>query len=252
MALKSPVGEKSPATSMFEGPRSEEATAGPTPFTLGEGLPTVPAKLVKKIENGEFVDMAELLRDNIEAERRHEGRQLQGGETKRPRREVPDLLSWVQCSGTYAGVVTRRHPDKTKEMFAYMTMVVREARRCGGSGWREYDTMFRQLAASGEASEWSKLNASIYAVSFLAQSIRGKMCPHCLEPDHTADTCALAPKRAEPSANRPPPPNLPMARSQGPQPHKRSDQVCFSWNEGRCAYPYCRYRHVCLRCQGEH
>ena len=41
-----------------------------TPFTLGEGLPPVPAKLVAKILKGDFLDMAELLRDNMEAERR--------------------------------------------------------------------------------------------------------------------------------------------------------------------------------------
>lgn len=41
-----------------------------TPFIMGESLPPIPAKLVIKIQKGEFVDMAELLRDNIEAERR--------------------------------------------------------------------------------------------------------------------------------------------------------------------------------------
>ena len=41
-----------------------------TPFIMGESLPPIPAKLVMKIQKGEFVDMAELLRDNIEAERR--------------------------------------------------------------------------------------------------------------------------------------------------------------------------------------
>ena len=40
------------------------------PFLLGEALPVVPAKLVKKIVRGEFVDMAELLWDNMEVGRR--------------------------------------------------------------------------------------------------------------------------------------------------------------------------------------
>ncbi len=40
------------------------------PFVLGEALPVVPAKMVKRILKGEFVDMAELLKDNVEAERR--------------------------------------------------------------------------------------------------------------------------------------------------------------------------------------
>lgn len=41
------------------------------PFMLGESLPPIPAKLVVKIQKGDFVDMAELLRDNVEADRRH-------------------------------------------------------------------------------------------------------------------------------------------------------------------------------------
>ncbi len=34
---------------------------------FSEGLPPVPGELVGKILNGDFIDMAELLRDNIEA-----------------------------------------------------------------------------------------------------------------------------------------------------------------------------------------
>ena len=48
--------------------KDKEALAHP--FVLNEALPVVPAKLVKKILKGEFIDMCELLKDNIEAERR--------------------------------------------------------------------------------------------------------------------------------------------------------------------------------------
>ena len=45
---------------------SEEAP----PFVLSEALPVVPGKLVKKIQSGDYVEMAELLKDNVVAERR--------------------------------------------------------------------------------------------------------------------------------------------------------------------------------------
>ncbi len=45
---------------------SEEAL----PFVLSEALPVVPGKLVQRIQKGEYVEMAELLKDNMEAERR--------------------------------------------------------------------------------------------------------------------------------------------------------------------------------------
>lgn len=48
--------------------RREEtpAAAADNPFVLGEALPAVPAKLVRRILKPEYIDMAELLHDNIE------------------------------------------------------------------------------------------------------------------------------------------------------------------------------------------
>ena len=63
----------------------------------------VPAKLVKKIVRGDFVDIAELLRDNMEAERRRAG--WEGEPSLTRRREVPDILSWLQCFSIYAAVL---------------------------------------------------------------------------------------------------------------------------------------------------
>ena len=230
---------------------SAVATGTATAFILGEGLPAVPARLVKKILDGEFIDMAELLHDNVEVERR---RADQGGPTisepRRPRREVPDIMSWLQCFGMFASVLTSRRPERCRELWAYQTTIVREARRCGGLGWRSYDARFRQLAASAEV-DWSKVNTSIYAVTFIAQGNRGRMCRHCLEADHESDTCALAPRAAGSHLDRSTP--QPVVVSTPPlRPPQGRRQVCFSWNEGRCSYPYCRFRHVCMRCQGEH
>ena len=81
--------------------RTKEVNPDSLPFVLSETLPIVPAKLVRKILSGDFVDMAELLKDNMEAERRRhasEADPTQGhlGQPP-PRREVPDLMSWLQC-----------------------------------------------------------------------------------------------------------------------------------------------------------
>ena len=31
-----------------------------------------------------------------------------------------------------------------------------------------------------------------------------------------------------------------------------SRMACFSWNQGECRYPACKYRHACTRCGGDH
>ncbi len=256
-------------------------------FMVGEGLPPVPAKLVGKILRGEFVDMAELLRDNIEADRRRNaidpshscGAGGLGG-TRPARREIPDILSWIQCFGVYICVVASKHPEKVPQLLAYQTMLIREARRCGGSGWTGYDTMFRLQAASDKGVDWSKLNSSLYATTFLAQQNgRGKTCHYCLETDHASSDCAMAPIAR--SVERSPRvvglgvvPGAPRSEprghgryeagsdsrgqtrvyGRGPAPRQeRRGMICYSWNEGTCRFhPYCRYRHACAKCQGDH
>lgn len=48
----------------------EEKKINPPPFLMGEGLFPMPAKVMAKIQWGEFVNIAELLRDNMEVEHR--------------------------------------------------------------------------------------------------------------------------------------------------------------------------------------
>ena len=143
-----PGGQPQEDARPSNGAKKGEAAKEVRTFVLGESLPVVPAKLVKRILKGDFVDMSELLKDNMGVERRRAlgeedrgmGSSLMG---KVSRREVPDLLSWLQCYGMYAAVVCSQHPEKVKEMWTYQTTMIREARRCGGRGWALYDSAFR-------------------------------------------------------------------------------------------------------------
>ena len=118
---------------LMSGKVGEEAAALPTvkksdagevpPFVLSKALPVVPAKLVKRILKGEFVNMVELLKDNMEIERRcvvAEGESSQGLLGPRgTRREVPDILSWLQSFSAYAAVLCSQYPAKARELWAY-------------------------------------------------------------------------------------------------------------------------------------
>jgi len=146
-------------------PRSSKQKAGSQPaFLLGDGLAPVPSKLVEKIQHREFIDMANLLHDNLEVQRRSVDQETTQS-TRNKKREIPDLLSWVSCFSAYTAVL--EHPKMSKQLWAYQTVIVREARRCGGNGWSAYDTYFRQQVAG--PADWSCLNTSLYAVTFLAQ-----------------------------------------------------------------------------------
>ena len=238
----------------------------PPPYILGEGLPVVPGKIVAKIQKGDFVDMADLLRDNMEAERRRLS--MAGGVVasilagKSPRREVPDLLSWVTSFSTYASILSEKYPQLTKGLWAYQTFIVREARRCGGHGWQEYDLMFRQQATATNL-KWDTVNSSLYTVTFGAQSARAApvpmdrsqarsvgVCRWCQEPDHASADCAIAQLQQSKGGGADA-----YKRQQRSTPRPAVQRPCFSWNSGRCRFePDCRFQHVCSvkGCLGPH
>ena len=167
---------------------------------------------------------------------------------------MPDLLSWITCFGIYASVICDKSLGKAKQLLAYQTLIVREARRCGGKGWQTYDSMFRQQVVNQPDTDWSVLSSSLYTTSFLAnQNGRGRTCMWCLEADHASTSCALASTSNERQRSC-------YGRDQDLEPTPFSDcwsvrfgrsevrGVCFVWNDGHCALPYCRWRHICCRC----
>ena len=156
-----------------------------TPFILSEALPVVPPKLVKRIVRGDYIDMAEMLSDNMELERRRALAESEGiaNVKQSGRREIPDVLSWLHCFSLYAAVLCTRYPDKAKQLWAYQALMITETRRCGGRGWRLYDTTFCQQLTSLETADFAKLNDSLYATTFLAYGTKRQCCPNCLLPD---------------------------------------------------------------------
>ena len=165
------------------------------PFILSEGLPPVPAKIVTRILRGEFIDMAELLRDNLEAQRRGALQDAPSSTgVSRSRREVPDLLSWVQCFSIYTAVMASAFPERVHKLLAYQTLIIREARRYGGKGWLAYDSFFRQqMSGEWQGEAWGRLNPYLFSSTFLACGASQRPnCSLCLECDHQEGDCALA------------------------------------------------------------
>ena len=116
-----------PPVSGVLGPTSSEAAAGGDtpaevqPFLFSQGFPPVPAKLAGKILRLEFVDMAELLQDNIEVERRRGSQGESSSGSKHTSREIPDIFGWLQCFGIYISVMASKFPERVPNMLAYQT-----------------------------------------------------------------------------------------------------------------------------------
>jgi len=229
------------------------------PFILSEALPVVPARLAKRIVRGDYVDMAELLKDNMEVERRRWAQETESSSShlsgqRVSRREIPDMLSWLQCFSLYAAVVCSKFPDKVREMWAYQAIMIAEQRRCGGRGWLLYDSGFRQQVASFESVDFSKINQSLYSTTFLAYGGRGQCCTTCMAPDHTREECALHPGRAIPVVRVREPATTTETHLRMLEPRKKRMRrgACYAWNDGKCSAANCQYEHKCSRCLGDH
>ena len=212
-------------------------------------LPVIPAKLVKRIQKGEFVDMAELLKDNIEAERRRLA-VAENSSSHNPRREIPNLLGWLYCYSLFAEIVCAKYPDKAKKMWAYQATIIGESRRCGGSRWHLYDTAFRQQMPSLESTDFSKLSQALYTTTFLAYRGKGQFCQICMMSDHTSEEYALSTQqRDKPARNR----GQQSYRQRSPDAKRKRRGVCYSWNDGSCyRQPHCPFEHRCSACTGDH
>ena len=105
------------------------------PFVLGGGLPPVATWLVGRIWHKEFEDMADLLWDNLEADRRRQGSAgTQNPGTRPCRQEVPDALLSAKCFSTYVAIVTAKLSERVKHLMAYQVTILWEAQQCGGAG----------------------------------------------------------------------------------------------------------------------
>ena len=254
---------------------------GPTaaqPLVLASSYPPVPARLVDKIKSGKYVDMKEMLSDNISLLRSlealhpamHAGLNL-AAPTKPRLRDVGDILTWAYC---FMGYISIRTPDQaTRDMLTYARLLIREARKHGGDGWKAYDTVFRENAAITPLTEWTKIEGSLHATTFVAnRSGEGIFCRFCSESDHTAEDCAvgvlkqgLGKKTADTT------PRVSVGRAEESRPGKWTGKgkfpmvqrstpysepykgtpghICHSWNHSRCIFPNrCRLQHICASC----
>ena len=214
---------------------------------LSPSSEVIPQKLLNKIRSKKFLDMKELLQDNMSLVAQLE--ELQGptslhvvGATRPRMREITSLPTWCHCFLAYAAAMTS--DPVTRDHLAYMRLIIQQAQRQNGLGWMDYDKAFRQQVAADPTMKWNAINPGLLTSTMLGprQSAGpNSFCTLCRAVDHTRQQCALAFLEPPPAPQRLPPP--PPPRRQRPYP------VCYAWNRGSCPYgSRCNFRHVCLSC----
>ena len=131
----------SPSQTLSACPLIQDQLVVDTPLVVSSALRRVPGKLVRKVQSGMFVDMKEILSDNVSLLQRlgeiSSGQLPQNPSLSVKLREVPDILTWVYCFLEYISI---RSQDKfARDLVTYARVIVHLAE---GKGWLDYDKIF--------------------------------------------------------------------------------------------------------------
>ena len=225
----------------------------PRPFNPAALLP---ARIVKKILNLEFVDMAEITKDD-----NHEPT-LGRPQTARP--PIQDISQWVERYALMAGILASRFPNKAPVFFAYLATIVRAERNYQPGSWVAYDRQYRREALARRDLNWSRTDTTLYSEAFTGRAKSIPRCEYCLQEDHTSTYCPCNPNRpmfgwfpnpvpanpqSWPSVTRTP------AAQSATNRKPITDEICNNFNQGRCTGKKalrCTRTHACQICQGNH
>ena len=108
---------------------------------IGEGIQPVPAKLADRIWSWEFIEMADLLPEQMAPKREESGLSLLFLAQKH--KHVTDINVWLQCFMVYISVMSRRFPQDVVELIAYMANIHKASLEFAGQSWVRYDSTFR-------------------------------------------------------------------------------------------------------------
>ena len=198
--------------------------------TFSAGFPPVPSKLVKRIQDGEYVDLAELTIDCLSMPGLFDASRS----TQIRKRPITSITEWTQCFNNYTSIRGRTQPEKIHDFLGYEHLIIEAHLEYFGDAWAVYDRRFRQIAASRGDIIWARRDMDLWHTVF-AGCQRRPYCKHCFGPTHSEDQCcaALVP--------------LPRERTTvTPQPPK--PRICREWNFSQCSFLGCRYIHACLTC----
>ena len=113
---------------------------------ITSGLPPIPAKLVTRIQEGQFVEMAELSPIQLGSLDAPDDEQFKGSKSKL--QEVTNIVEWVQCFGTYIAIITRTEPHRITDLLGYQNLIIQSYQKYQKGCWVAYDCEFRRKASA--------------------------------------------------------------------------------------------------------
>ena len=188
----------------------------------------LPAKLVKDILSGEFMELSRLLPKNYNSlTASHEEPLTLTLDnsvikvTKPKGSSLTDIGEWTTAFSAYMGVVITKCPSRAAELLEYMSLIRYAAKYHRGLGWCVYDIKFRQKAAVNKSLLWSVIDSQLWLKTFT-------VAPSLMKDEIGANVFQSGPSSA-------------TGTSRG-----NDNRTCHNFNKGiPCSRTPCRYAHKC-------
>ena len=91
------------------------------------GLPPVPAKLVKGIQDRLFVEMSEPLPDKLTSAEYNTGEDHTS--SQKEKYEVLSIVEWVQCFNIFIAILSHTLPDCTADLLGHQQLIIQALSR---------------------------------------------------------------------------------------------------------------------------
>ena len=100
---------------------------------VGGGLPPVPAKLAQRIQDGQFVEMVELLPEVLRGPIPYDDDQQKSSKSKY--RELNGIVDWIQCFSLYIAIVCRSQPQRITDLLGHQNLIITSHMRFTDFSW---------------------------------------------------------------------------------------------------------------------
>ena len=135
-------------------------------FAISPGYVPVPYKLVAKITGGQFIDLADLLLDNIQAQEIEpqaflEGKLAVAGSKKRIV-EIENIVTLIEAFTIFSMILRNAFPARCRDLNQCKLLIIQTAKRFPGKSWLNYDIAFRKDMTATGSTDWSRMNTDLF------------------------------------------------------------------------------------------
>ena len=149
------------------------------PFVVGPGISPVPFNIVSQITAGKFVNLEDLLAENItmpeqEALFWFNGQLVLSHMPKKRKRPMTDIASWMEAFSIFYLILCPSFPHRWRDLTSYKLSILQTYRQFSGFCWLDYDRTFREHAAAEKVTNWSKIHVQLFNYHTAGAQVRSR------------------------------------------------------------------------------